>query len=90
MKKNKERAVEEKAWKVRRGGQGEEGKGGEKKRRRRRRMECGRESRGLVFQTGNERKTCGLDRRSCATTIPTEIRYQQAFFQTAFDVPRIV
>lgn len=67
-----------------------EEKRGEKKRRRRRRMECGRESRGLVFQTGNERKTCGLDRRSCATTIPTEIRYQQAFFQTAFDVPRIV
>lgn len=32
MKKNKERAVEEKAWKARRGGQGEEGKGGEKKR----------------------------------------------------------
>ncbi|KZC09519.1 hypothetical protein WN55_00191 [Dufourea novaeangliae] len=35
-------------------------------------------SRGLVFQTGAERKTCGLDRRSCAT-IPAEIRYQQHF-----------
>lgn len=46
--------------------------------RRKERKECGRESASLVFQTGTGRKTCGLDRRSCAT-IPAEIRYQQLF-----------
>lgn len=81
MKKNKA-AVEKKSEqgkRERRGRVEEEGEKGKKERGGEREgTECGRENCGLVFQTATERKTCGLDRRSCAT-IPTEIRYQQLF-----------
>lgn len=81
VKKNKA-AVEKKSEQGKRERWGrveEEGEKGKKERGGEREgTECGRENCGLVFQTATERKTCGLDRRSCAT-IPTEIRYQQLF-----------
>ena len=54
-----------------RGKRGEGGRGKKRKEAAKEREETrnvgAREPRGLVFQTATERKTCGLDRRSCAT-----------------------